>query len=250
MVTEHIMKTYLTPILLASLVMLSSSFTTQAEEAPKIWSGNVQLGYSGTGGNTTDNNVNGKFNLNYNKEKWTNTYKLEALYSDSNSEVTAERYSGTFQWNYKIARRYFLFANNNTVFDQFNTYDKSYTSALGFGKRLIEGGKITLDAQIGPGYRYAHIAGTNKCEEDFVGTASSTLSWIISKTANFSQSLSIDDGHNNVQTKWESALSLNVIGNLGMQVSYAITNNSTIPADSDKTKKTDYRTDITLLYGF
>lgn len=241
--------TLLTNLLLLTLIFCNVAAAEDTNKI-KVWSGNVQLGYTGTGGNSEDNNVSGKFSLLYKKDNWTHSYKLNGLYSDSNNDVTAERYSNDFEWLYNFKKRVFAFLRNDSFYDQFNAYNVSVSTATGFGFRLLDLDSLTWDIQGGPGYRYARVEGTGEREKNAIGFGSTVINWSISKSASFQETVSIDYGSDNTQTKSESALSTDIIGNLGMQVSYTITNNNTIPPNSSRTEKTDYRTDVTLLFSF
>ena len=238
--------------LLCILIIAIFQTTANADIAEKTspWSGSVQFGYNGTGGNSRDNNLTGKLNTLYNKNKWHNTYKLEALFSNSHSKTTAERYAGTFEFNYNFKQHRFTFYRNNDIYDKFNTYDLTIVNAIGYGQRIYDGNKLTIDAQGGPGYRYARIAGAHKTDNGVILYLGSTINWQISKTANFQENVNMEAGLNNIMTKSESSLSTDIIGNLGLQISFTITHNSKIPPYSTKTKKTDYRTDLTLLFSF
>jgi putative salt-induced outer membrane protein YdiY len=243
-------KSLLIAITLLFLLQTQVYAEDENNDKPSPWSGNFQLGYTGTGGNSQDTNLTSKFNLLYKKGNWTHTYRLSALYSDSNSAVTAERYANDFEWLYNFEPRFFGFLRNDSFYDAFNAYDISVSTAVGLGFRLINLKRFTWDIQGGPGYRYARVDATDEYERNLIAYASNVFNWQISKTASFQQTLSIDYGHDNTQMKSESALSLEIIGNLGMQVSYTITHNNTIPPGSGQTKKTDYRTDVTLLFSF
>ena len=214
------------------------------------WAGSVQFGYSGTGGNSQDNKLTGKLDLLYNKNKWHNIYKLEALFSNSESGTTAERYAGTVEFNYNFKPYSFGFYRNNSIYDQFNSYDITIINAIGYGHRIYTGSKTTIDIQGGPGYRFARVAGTLEQERGAIAYLGSTLKWQISKNAHFQEDLNFAAGEENIMSKSESALTTDIIGNLGLQLSFTITNNSNTPADSTQTRNTDYRTDITLLFSF
>lgn len=238
-------------LFIASLLLLTQNGLMAATAPhPSTWSGNVQLGYTGTGGNSEDNNVSGKFNLLHKISDWSSSYKLTALYSDSYTNVTAERYTSNMEWTYSFKAKNYAFINNDSYYDKFSPYEASVTTAIGFGRRLINAEKVTLDLQAGPGYRYAQVANSNKEENNLVGTVASVLNWNISKTASFQETLGTDIGKGNSVSKSESALSMDIVGNLGMQVSYTITHNSIIPVGSTKTKHYDYITDVTLLFSF
>lgn len=239
-------------LLLCILVIGIYQSNVNANPNKKIspWSGTVQFGYTGTGGNSQSNNLTGKLDTLYHKNKWQNTYKLETLFNNSDSKTTAERYAATVEFNYNFKKHRFAFYRNNDTYDKFNTYDLTIVNAIGYGQRIYSGNKITVDAQGGPGYRYARVAGTHTTDKDAILYLSSTLNWQISKTANFQENVNLEAGQHNTMTKSESSLSTDIIGNLGLQVSFTITHNSEIPAYSTKTKKTDYRTDVTLLFSF
>lgn len=237
-------------LLLTSFIFLPLQLHADPVKNPSAWTGNVQFGYSGTGGNSDDLNLTSRLNFQYKKSDWTNTYKLSSFYSKNDSIVTALHYEGNFKWNYSFTKNTFVFLSNDNIYDEFNPYDLSITTASGIGYRLINADKVSLDIQGGPGYRYARVNTTQATEENMIGYAATTLNWTISKSSSFQQTLSADIGNNNTVTKSESALTMDIIGNLGLQLSYTLTHNSTIPAGSAKTQKIDYRTDVTLLFSF
>lgn len=239
-------------VLLFALLAMANQFAAYADDIqePSAWTGNVQFGYSGTGGNTQDNNVSGKFNMLYQKAKWTKSLKLDALFSNNKASTIAERYTGTTEVNYSIKKRIFVFARNNTVYDKFSAYNLSISSALGYGLRVLELSKFTVDLQAGPGYRDARISGTQKYDDAITGYAAGTINWAVSKTANFQEVINSETGKDNTVTSAQTSLTADIVGNLGMQTSFTITHNSQIPAGSTKTKKTDYQTDVTLLFSF
>lgn len=243
------MKTLLPILVVLCLAYQSSALAATADE-PSPWSGNVQFGYSGTGGNTQDNNVSSKLNLIFQKDKWTNSLKLDGLFSNNSETTTAERYASNVELNYNFKKRMFVFATNNTIYDKFATYDASITSAIGYGMRVLDLSTFSVDLQMGPGYRDARVAGTQKYDNEITGYAASTINWAVSKTANLQEVITFNTGENNTVTTAQSSITADIVGNLGMQTSFTVTHNSQIPASSTKTKKTDYVTDVTFLFSF
>ena len=243
-------KVYRFLLLALLLPAYQSVLHAEPEKKPPSWSGTTQFGYTGTGGNSQDNNLTGKFNLLYHKNKWNNTFQLEALFSNNAGGTTAERYADTIELNYNFEPHSFGFYRNNSIYDRFNTYDVSLINAIGYGHRLYSGNKVTIDGQGGPGYRFARVAGTSEKEQEIILYLGSTLKWQISKTAHFQEAINIAAGRFNTMSKSESALTTDIIGNLGLQISFTITHNSNIPANSNQTLNTDYRTDVTLLFSF
>ncbi len=54
--------------------------------------------------------------------------------------------------------------------------------------------------------------------------------WTISETAEFSQSIAIDSGSFNTYTESITKLTMDILGNISIVVSYTVKNNSDVPA--------------------
>jgi putative salt-induced outer membrane protein len=235
------------------ILLVSTSTALLAEEElppPASWSGTVQLGFTGTGGNSNDNNINSKFNLLYKNIKWTNSLRLESLFSNSDNNITAEKYTATAEINRAFKKKVFSFLRSENIFDRFSPYETTSTTSIGYGTNLYNSDKIIWDIQGGPGYRYADVNFSNETEHDLIGYLSTNVLWHVSKTANIQETLSVNEAAINTISKSETALSTDIIGNLGLQVSFTATHNSVIPEGSPNTKNTDYTSDVTLLYNF
>ena len=94
------------------------------------------------------------------------------------------------------------------------------------------------------------MAGSDYYERQVVGYVGGFFRWLISPIATFKQSLNVEAGGLNTSTTSESTLSTTIIGNLGLDISFGFTHNSTIPPYTTLTSKTDYRTAVSLLYHF
>lgn len=234
------------------ILLVSISTVLFAEELPPpaSWSGTVKLGFTGTGGNSNDNNINSKFNLLYKNVKWTDSLKLESLFSNSDSNVTAEKYTATVEINHAFKKKIFSFLRSENIFDRFSPYETTSTTSIGYGRNLYSNDNVIWDLQGGPGYRYADVNFSNEKEHDLIGYFSTSVLWHLSKTANIQETLSINEAAINTISKSETVLSTDIIGNLGLQVSFTATHNSMIPAGSPNTKNTDYASDVTLLFNF
>jgi putative salt-induced outer membrane protein len=217
---------------------------------PSPWSGSLGLGYTGTGGNSSTNSVNSAANLSYKKDLWNHTAKLNTLFSESNGKTSGERFAFTEETRYLLKDLDFLFFRFSYIYDKFNIFDITTSSAVGFGKTLYKDALFTLNLQAGPGYRDARVAGTNYHQHQVVGYIGGLFRWVISPTANLQQTLNIEAGGLNTATISETTLSMEIIGNLGMDFSFGFTHNTTIPPHTTLTSTTDYRTAVSLLYHF
>jgi len=234
------------------LLLLLSTTVCVADELPSPfpWTESIQFGYSGTGGNSTSSNIVGKFTSIYNRNKWTNTYKIDAINSSSGGITSAEHYGSSAEFNYNFKPQFFSFLRGSSVYDRFNSYDLTTIVASGLGKRIIDNKVISLDAQLGPGYRSTRVAGTNTFYHGMIAFIGTGLDWSISDDADFQENLHVEMGEANTATISQTALSTTVIGNLDLELAFSIVHNSTIPPGTTLTVNTDYRTDVTLLYSF
>lgn len=232
------------------VLLIPNLVTADDLKEPSPWSGSVNLGYNGSGGNTFDNNLAGRFNLIYQKKKWTVSLKTESTFSSNADTTTADRHTAAFETNYSLTEKNFAFFRQNTTYDKFNAFTFTNISSIGYGRQLLKRKNLTIFAQIGPGYRIARIAGTNNFDNNFITDISSTLSWALTSSAAFKQSLEIDIGGVNTTTTGRSTITTDLPNNLGFQVSFEFTNNSYIPADSTRTQNTDYQTVFSLVYSF
>jgi putative salt-induced outer membrane protein len=239
--------------LTALLIFLFIATTASAADelpVPFPWTEAIQFGYSGTGGNSSSSNIVGKFTSIYNRSKWTNTYKLDALTSSSGGTRSAERYSSSAEFNYNFKPQLFSFLRGSAGYDRFNSYDLTTIIATGFGKRLFANDVISVDAQIGPGYRSTRVAGSHTYYNGMIAFISSAFDWEVSDDADFQQSVNVEMGKVNTATISQTALSTTIVGNFDLELAFSIVHNSNIPPGTTLTANTDYRTDITLLYRF
>ena len=232
------------------LLISTTACATDELPAPFPWTETIQFGYSGSGGNSTSSNIVGKFTSIYNRNKWTNTYKIDTFSSSSGGTTSAEHYGASAEFNYSFKPQFFSFLRASSIYDRFNSYDLTSIMASGLGKRLFDNDTISVDAQLGPGYRSTRVAGTHTYYNGMIAFISSAFDWEISDDANFQQNFNVEMGKENTATISQTALSTTIVGNFDLELSFTIVHNNTIPPGTSLTANTDYRTDITLLYSF
>ncbi|MCL9782464.1 DUF481 domain-containing protein [Vibrio sp. S4M6] len=233
------------------VLVACTSFSAAAEEKKEPpWSGNVQFGFSATGGNTTSSSTNGGVTLQYKEDKWNNKVNFNAINNTSEGETSAELYDLEVGVNYYQTKKDFVSYTSSNTYNEFSTYDITIVNAIGLGKQLIGNKKVTLDVQLGPGYRFQRVAETGEKSEELVGQMSSDFVWNISKVASFEQTFNVNTGSDNTQLKAKSALTTKILDNLGLQLGYTITHNTNLPEGSKNTKKTDYYSSVNVIYSF
>ena len=85
------------------------------------------------------------------------------------------------------------------------------------------------------------------CRDDTILRLTGDYRWTISETAEFSQSIAIDSVSFNTYTESVTKLTMDILGNISIVVSYTIKTNSDVPAG---TVNTDTFTAVALEYAF
>ncbi|KAF7775098.1 hypothetical protein PCIT_a1201 [Pseudoalteromonas citrea] len=231
--------------------------------AGEVLYGDIEFGLIANNGNTKSTAFKLKSNLYQDFEHWRNQFKVDSLYKEetdansNSSDVSASRYYISAQGNYKVGRdneSLFIYADYND--DKFSGKEYTATVALGYGNRLFEGEKNTVDFDIGPGFS---ISKTDN-EIDIASNAVRiqrgqllrlALQWerTVSKQTRFNQDISIEKSLSGLSSRVfsETALVSQVMGGVSLKVSYTYRYNS----DPEENKnKVDTELGATLVYSF
>ncbi|KFZ39146.1 hypothetical protein HR45_01740 [Shewanella mangrovi] len=242
-----------TLIAIATLLAAPSAFAdTEFVPGDATFGGDAELGATMTTGNTDTTSVKGRLDLKHELGNWENEYVLEGLYKEDTNEVTAKRYLGSVQGNYRFTDHSYTFATGAYEVDPFTGYDFKYNAAAGYGYRLYQGANSFLDAEIGPGYQYQRLDSEQQAELGYT----SESSWVahgvlnyslkISKTSKFKQTFTADYG-DKLDARSETSVTANIVGALSMKFAVVVRYNSDPLQDI---KSTDTETNMTLLYSF
>jgi len=245
--------------ILALIILISGSiFSAAAEEAEEKkspWSGEGEVGYFLTTGNTETTSLNAKLSLNYETAIWFNEAKFSAINSgetiknDDGTEkdkTSAEAYAVTDKVGFNFTENDYVYLGGAWEKDRFNGYDYQTMVSAGYGRRLITNDKIKLKFEIGPGYRYDKLDSGEKNDEA-TGRGFLNFNWNITETTVFEEDLNVVYSSELTRTISVTSLKAQIVGALAMKLSYTIDNSSKVPADKEKT---DTITALTLVYGF
>ena len=226
-------------------ILLLATVTGYAQNQAGF-SGRVALGYLATSGNTENETLNSNFELDWNRAPWHHALTGSAVRASTDNVTTAEAYSLDWQSDYDLSERSYVFGLVAWNDDQFSGYDQQIRAVLGYGRRFIATERHALNGEVGAGARQADLRdGTN--EDESILRLSGDYRWIISETAEFSQSLSIESGSFNTYTETVTKLTADIRGNLSIVFSYTIKNNSEVPVGIENT---DTFTAVALEYAF
>ncbi len=238
---------------IAAVLTLSFSGGVYAHEEPAAetgptspWSGKVGVGYLATSGNAENTALNANFDLNYDKDKWHHSLLAVALGTVAEDVTTAERYQLGYKAQYDLSEFNYVFGLLGWEKDRFSGVAEQTTQAIGYGRRILNNERHVLNAEIAVGTKQVDFAdGTDESGTAVRGAMD--YAWNISDTANFTQTLAVENGADNTYIESISALGATIIGNIGLSLSYTVKHNTDAPAGFDET---DTYTSVNLDYVF
>ncbi len=214
------------------------------------WKGEAELGYVKTGGNTDTSTINAKAKAEQELDKWRNTLAIEALNTSNDGSTNAERYLANGQSNYKITERGYFFGFLGYEADRFSGYEYRAMANIGYGHRVVQNDKVTLDLEVAPGGRQSKLKITDETEDEFTVRGALKLLWNVSETTKFTEDLTTEIGDKDkggTVTRSVTALTAQIAGNLHTKISYTLRHSSVVPAGKEKV---DDEVAIALLYNF
>ena len=215
-------------------------------EPEDTFAGRIQFGYMSASGNSETTNLNGKTLLGWDFPKWRHAVAASGIYSEEADTTIAENYRASYKADRKLDGQNYLFGTVSWEQDEFSGYEERTTEAVGYGRRILETGKHTLDAEIGAGARQTEFVDGTEQDETIARLAANYL-WQFAENSDFSQQLAIEAGDLNTYVESVSSLTAQLIGELDLVVSYTVKRNSEVPAGIENVDR--YAT-VSVQYNF
>ncbi|MBO6703517.1 MAG: DUF481 domain-containing protein [Pseudomonadales bacterium] len=228
------------------LVTVFLSFLAIAEEEPKFWSTDVELGAVFTSGNTEQESLKFRIDSKREKDVWVNSFHLDTFAASEDGNDTADKLYAFYRLDYKLADDRGLFTRLAYEDDQFSGFDHQTDLTFGYNQTLLERDRLKIVGDAGLGVRYFKVTDGDSETEALVRLAA-LLEWEISENALFKQALGFEIGEELTTTRSETSLETRVVGDLAMKLAVAVKHNSEVPAGKDKT---DTESTVTLVYRF
>lgn len=205
---------------------------TLASPMAIAWTGDVELGYSRTDGNTKTTTTNAKLDMDHAVDKWRHTIFGDAYYSKDNTVKTAERYALAYKPKYFMDKQNYVFGLVRYDQDKFSFIDQRTTEVVGVGRQFINNPVHYLDGEIGAGARQTDYVvdptTTTLDDNETIVYIGGKYTGKISDNARFTQNLRVEFGEENTYTESISALGLSIVGNLSAKLSYTVRHNSDV----------------------
>ncbi|AAO29006.1 DUF481 domain-containing protein [Xylella fastidiosa subsp. fastidiosa] len=225
------------------------------------WAGSSgELGFSSSRGNSTAENLNGRLKARYNEGDWIHSLDLFANRSISNytetaedgsvhryRQTTVERYTGAVGTALQLGEFRQLTATGRHERDRFATYDRLTTFGIGYGTRLINGNRFSLDTQVGPGIRRAHNAYLARTEIGPIGRGLLDMKYHITDNTDLINNLLIEVGAYNNYMQNDLGVQVAMSQRFAFKAAWQLRHNSEV---NENDKKTNTLTTVNLVYSF
>ena len=227
-------------------LLAGSAFAANEDEDLGL-SGEGQLGYVATRGNSETETLKIGANLAYNSASWRYSGFVNVIKASENQVDTTNRLELGLKADYKVSERSYWFGSARYEIDQFSQFDFQSTLAAGFGRKLMINDAHLLEGEVGLGYRLADIRDTAEAADEVIVRGALKYRWKINDTAALTNKTLIEAGSENTFASNIVALETKISSGFGLNVSYELRHNTEV---SEPTKNSDFLTTVSLVYSF
>ena len=220
------------------------------------WSGKGEFGAFRATGNSSNTGVTASLSLKRQGIDWTHKLRGRADYQRNNGVTSREQYSASYEPNYKLSDRLFLYTLAQYEKDRFQGFDARYAVSGGVGYQFIDRPDLQLSAKAGPAYRVTDFV-TGETERRIAALIGVDFDWDITDRLKFTHDTNavaetggaatviIDSGSTSLDLV--TGLNAKISDNLAARFSYAIEHDTNPPPGA---VGTDTLSRVTLIYGF
>jgi len=209
--------------------------------APSPWSGSSgELGFAATRGNSSTESFNGRLRLRYARHDWVHNADLFGLRSGARYTIqdgdttrrerrtTANRYSIATSSSRELGEHRQLTATLRHEHDTFAAFDSRYIFGVSYGTRLIDGARLVLDSQFGPGARRSHEARTDESQTEVIARGVFDLKWGLTDNTELVNTLMVESGSSNTFAQNDLGVSVAMNEKLALKAGWQARYNSDV----------------------
>lgn len=232
-----------------ALGLASVSSFAIAEDAPKNWSGEGELGYTAnsTVAKTSSESLLAKLGIKYKQDKLGNLFNIENIRTESTvndtETVSADRLIVRNKTTYDFNDAWYGLVNLSHEDDKLSAYDYVNNYTAGLGWHAIASDTTKLDFELGAGTFEAKLE-SGDTESDTAGRFFESLSHKFTESTSLTQSYLAESAEDNVKSTFDIGLKVLMSKAMTLKVSQQYKNNSKLPKEFDRTSN------VTVIYGF
>jgi putative salt-induced outer membrane protein len=203
----------------------------------ELWTGRIEAGGSVSTGNSDITGLAIVADFSREGLNWRHKLHLQADYQRTSGVTSREHYITSYEPNFKIDDRTYIYGSAQFESDRFLGYTSRYSTSVGAGYSVIRNQAMKLDLELGPAYRITAFT-DDRQENNLAARGNLDFDWTLSPGLKVTQKASIYLQQANSTISGTSALSARLIGPLSAQISYAVQYESVPPAGRVSTDTT------------
>ena len=199
-----------------------------------LWSGRAELGGFISTGNSNSEGVSAALSLTRDGLNWRHKFRFQADYQRSLGVTSREHYLASWEPNWKLDDRSYVYGSTLFESDRFLGYRTRYSVSAGAGDSAIKGKAMKLDLELGPAWRSTAFT-DGAVERSIAARGSLDFAWKFAPGLQLTQVGSAYVERYNSTLTGTTALNAKVLGPLSAQFSYNIQYESMPPAGRQTT---------------
>lgn len=229
---------------IASICLLCAAANAQEEEDGL--SIEIELGAIFTSGNTEDENIQFRGEVNWLQDTLEYGFSVDGFRSSKDDVLSAQRVYYVASVNYEFTENSFILTRLAHEDDRFSGYDGQTDISVNYGRNFLTNrSNMAMIFNIGLGARKSRSE-----EEDFdeaIIRLAVDYDWNISESATFNQQLSTESGNETSIYRSESSIETQILENLLLRLSFNVKHQTEVPAGREKT---DTEMSLTFVMNF
>jgi putative salt-induced outer membrane protein len=224
------------------------SFAAQGEDAEAgVWTGQGELGFTSTSGNTDSQNLNARLSLSRQKQQWRHSASIDVIQAKTDGIKSAD--SREFRWRseYGFSEKSYAYGQARYQQDKFAGFDHVASLVAGLGSRFIETERHLLDLSAGVGYRDTKDSEFGVTTNSAIIASDLAYQYRFSETATFDQAILVEAGEDNTYIQSDTALRARINSKLSSKIGYQIKHNTDV---TPSVENTDRIVTVALVYDF
>jgi putative salt-induced outer membrane protein len=220
------------------------------------WNTEIELGYQQHSGNTDSQSVSSRLLAEYTEGRHRTTGSLKFYRLEKDGEEAKRRFIYALQSDYKIKPKVYLYANFKGMDTHYSAYYKDYTFSSGLGYIFSHSKKLSIEAELGPGYRYQQPNLNQIDDNDIVFPEtiqeaiirqSVTLSWKVLSNVTFESSITDVIGNTSTVITEDSGIILDITSDIALKLDHSLIHHAKVP---NNLSKSDSVSSLNLIFLF
>lgn len=234
----------------------SAEEETEEDDKPSPFTSEVEFGFQSHSGNTDTLSLNARLQGTYVSGPVRYQGEFKAYAENEDGEEDKRQMSYQLQSDYKLGPRSYLYGNYKGIDSKYSSYFHDYTFSAGFGYQFYNTSTLTLETELGPGYRYQD-PNTDEIDDDdpifpdvvreAIVRGNLKMNWQALDNLEFETEATVVSGRSNTRVDTDISAATNINDLMAFKVGYSRQNVSKVPEGLDNT---DSIVTMNILFSF